>query len=173
MPTVFASPVSAKEVPCGPAIICINTRQGRVMTNWNLRGLERAIIGCCAMALTAAAGLAQVSPGTVLHEQKISATSGNFSGRLSDGDGVSDLVAGASKDDDGGPDHEAVWVLFLSDGGQQCGDAVNYCVSTVNSTALPAAGPFARIALPCRARRPPRLPEAKCGLCPACLRAAP
>lgn len=91
--------------------------------------------------------------GTVRDHQKISATSGNFSGLLSDGDefgielalvgdldgdGVSDLVAGASKDDDGGSDHGAVWVLFLSDGGQQCGDAVNYCVSTVNSTGLPA-----------------------------------
>ena len=67
--------------------------------------------------------------GTVRHHQKISATAGGFAGALDpldtfgsslvapgdlDGDGVPDLVVGANRDDDGGPDRGAGWVLFLN-----------------------------------------------------------
>jgi PKD domain-containing protein/FG-GAP repeat protein len=66
--------------------------------------------------------------GTVLHEQKISDTQGNFLGILGggdifgfalaslgdvDGDGVSDLAVGTPKDDDGGVRKGAVWILFM------------------------------------------------------------
>ena len=66
--------------------------------------------------------------GTVKSHQKISDTEGGFAGTLDDGDeialgvgslgdldgdGVSDLAVGAHKDDDGGSNHGAVWVLFL------------------------------------------------------------
>mgnify|MGYP001296829974 CR=1 FL=1 len=60
---------------------------------------------------------------------KISSTSGGFGGGLSngdnfsgrhvctigdvDGDGMADLAVGALRDDDGGPDRGAVWILFL------------------------------------------------------------
>jgi cysteine-rich repeat protein len=70
--------------------------------------------------------------GTVKSEQRISSTRGGFTGSLSDGDGfaievaflgdldgdgVSDMVAGARHDDDGGTDRGAAWILFLhSDG---------------------------------------------------------
>ena len=64
--------------------------------------------------------------------QKISDTAGNFEGALQDSDrfgsavanigdleadGVTDLVAGAPLDDDGGTDRGAVWVLFMNDDG--------------------------------------------------------
>ena len=64
--------------------------------------------------------------------QKISDTQGNFTGLLDDddifavstaligdldGDGVSDLAAGAQLDDDGGPNRGAVWVLFMNTDG--------------------------------------------------------
>jgi len=71
--------------------------------------------------------------GTVKSFSKISATSGGFTGPLDspdqfgtgvaavgdlDGNGVVDLVVGAVKDDDGGTDQGAAWVLFLApDGG--------------------------------------------------------
>ena len=66
--------------------------------------------------------------GTVNYHQKISSTEGGFTGILDnhdwfglsvaslgdlDGDGRSDLAVGASRDDDGGPNRGAVWVLFL------------------------------------------------------------
>jgi hypothetical protein len=66
--------------------------------------------------------------GTVESHQKISDTEGGFAGALEDsdrfgmsvvslgdldGDGVGDLAVGAWKDDDGGTDVGAVWVLFL------------------------------------------------------------
>jgi len=70
--------------------------------------------------------------GTVLREQKISDTQGNFQGALGggdlfgfalaalgdvDGDGVPELAVGTPKDDDGGVRKGAVWILFLrSDG---------------------------------------------------------
>ena len=74
-----------------------------------------------------------LAPGTVLAEQKISDTQGNFHGGLDagdhfgssmaapgdlDGDGVPDLVVGADRDDDGGfGDEGAVYVLFLEEDG--------------------------------------------------------
>lgn len=66
--------------------------------------------------------------GTVRSEQKISDTSGGFTGWLDDedrfgarleglgdvdGDGVEDLAVGTWQDDDGGNDRGSVWVLFL------------------------------------------------------------
>jgi hypothetical protein len=70
--------------------------------------------------------------GTVKASQRISGTTGEFTGVLEnsdhfgsavvavgdlDGDGVTDLAAGARGDDDGGQDHGAVWVLFLESDG--------------------------------------------------------
>jgi hypothetical protein len=70
--------------------------------------------------------------GTVKSHQKISDTQGNFTGTLAeddqfgtsvtspgdlDGDGVNDLVAGASEDDGGGSIRGAVWVLFMNTNG--------------------------------------------------------
>jgi hypothetical protein len=68
--------------------------------------------------------------GTVLSEQKISASAGGFGGDLDpgdifgysvaglgdlDGDGQLDLAVGAPQDDDGGTNHGAAWVLLLGD----------------------------------------------------------
>ena len=70
--------------------------------------------------------------GTVKAHQKISDTQGNFTGTLDnldlfgisvgslgdlDGDGVGDLAVGAIRDDDGGLNRGAVWVLFLNTDG--------------------------------------------------------
>jgi hypothetical protein len=70
--------------------------------------------------------------GTVKGHQKISDTSGSFTGTLDDsdwfgesvfslgdydGDGVGDVVVGACRDDDGGDDRGAVWMLFLNSDG--------------------------------------------------------
>ena len=70
--------------------------------------------------------------GTVKSQQKISDTSGGFTGVLDDGDGfggfvaslgdldgdgVGDLAAGAASDDDGGSARGAVWTLFLNGDG--------------------------------------------------------
>jgi len=67
--------------------------------------------------------------GTVQSEQKISSSAGNFTGPLSDydhfgsavagvgdidGDGIPDIVVGASGDDSGGTDRGAIWVLFMN-----------------------------------------------------------
>ena len=67
--------------------------------------------------------------GTVKSHQKISDSEGGFTGELTDGDwfgesvaslgdldgdGVTDLAVGAKRDDDGGTDRGAVWVLFLN-----------------------------------------------------------
>ena len=72
--------------------------------------------------------------GTVKSHQKISDHEGGFTGILDDvdrfgisvaslgdldGDGVIDLAVGADRDDDGGIDRGAVWVLFL-DGVPNC-----------------------------------------------------
>jgi len=70
--------------------------------------------------------------GTVKDLQKISDTAGGFDGILDnsdffgqavggigdlDGDGIEDIAAGAVRDDDGGTDNGAVWVLFLNTDG--------------------------------------------------------
>jgi hypothetical protein len=70
--------------------------------------------------------------GTVKAHQKISDTEGGFAGTLEpddhfgykigapgdlDGDGLADLISGATLDDDGGADRGAVWVLFLNSNG--------------------------------------------------------
>ena len=86
-------------------------------------------IGSSVLALSslAASGYAQV-PGTVVGETKISSVFGGFGGVLSpgdgfghsvadlgdvDGNGVADIAVGAWKDDDGGFNRGAVWILFL------------------------------------------------------------
>jgi hypothetical protein len=70
---------------------------------------------------------------TVRHAQKISATSGDFTGALGasdnfgqsltamgdlDGDNVPDIATGAPGDDDGGSGKGAVWLLFLKANGE-------------------------------------------------------
>lgn len=72
------------------------------------------------------------SDGTVKSYRKISATQGGFTGKLTednqfgqsvesigdfDGDGVTDIAVGAERDDDGGLDKGAVWLLFLNPDG--------------------------------------------------------
>jgi len=72
------------------------------------------------------------SDGTVKSEQKISDTEGGFDGILDngdmlgwpvaslgdlDGDGITDIAAGAFRDDDGGTDRGAIWILFLNSDG--------------------------------------------------------
>jgi len=71
------------------------------------------------------------SNGTVRSSQKISDTQGGFTGILDyndyfgittppvgdlDSNGMTDIVVGASTDDDGGLDRGAVWVMFMSPG---------------------------------------------------------
>ena len=66
--------------------------------------------------------------GQIISKSKISSTSGNFSGPLTDGDqfgsaladvgdlnrdGIADIGVGANLDDDGGVDRGAVWTLFM------------------------------------------------------------
>lgn len=68
------------------------------------------------------------SDGEIISKSKISSTSGNFTGPLTDGvlfgsalanpgdldfDGTTDIVAGAKLDDDGGVDRGALWTLFM------------------------------------------------------------
>ncbi len=72
------------------------------------------------------------SDSTVMAHQKISSGEGNFGGALYDGDafggsvaslgdldgdGLADLAVGAPRDDDGGSDRGAVWILFLGGSG--------------------------------------------------------
>ena len=67
--------------------------------------------------------------GTVKSHQKISATSGGFTGQLTDGnwfasdleslgdfdnDGITDLIVSQERSDDGGENRGAVWLLFLN-----------------------------------------------------------
>jgi hypothetical protein len=82
--------------------------------------------------LIALAGCKETYTQDVDSEQKISDTSGNFSGDLDDGDqfgsaianigdletdGVIDLAVGAPYDDDDGLDRGAVWLLFMDKDG--------------------------------------------------------
>jgi len=68
------------------------------------------------------------SNGEIISKSKISSTSGNFTGTLTDGslfgsalanigdldlDGITDITAGAKLDDDGGVDRGALWTLFM------------------------------------------------------------
>jgi len=68
----------------------------------------------------------------VYSHQKISDTQGQFAGIIQngdsfgsgtccigdlDGDGINDIAVGARKDDDGGTDNGAVWILFLNNNG--------------------------------------------------------
>lgn len=92
--------------------------------------IRRSILGVlCSLALASALA---AQAGTVRSEQKTSATAGGFGGLLDapdafgvsvaslgdlDGDGVGDLAVGASRDDDGGFDQGAVWILFLDTDG--------------------------------------------------------
>ncbi len=83
--------------------------------------------GQCAHAQPSTAGPG--GPGWVLSHQKISDTEGGFTGILDnadlfgvsatslgdlDGDGIGDLAVGVWRDDDGGTDRGAVWILFLN-----------------------------------------------------------
>jgi len=84
------------------------------------------------MCLTQGAVRAATSDGTILHYQEISETEGGFTGTIEpqdwfatamaglgdlNGDGVPDLVLNAYRDDDGGSDKGAVYVLFLNPDG--------------------------------------------------------
>jgi protein involved in polysaccharide export with SLBB domain len=68
------------------------------------------------------------SDGELISKSKVSSTSGNFAGPLADGDlfgsslaqigdldadGTIDIAAGAKRDDDGGTDRGALWILFM------------------------------------------------------------
>lgn len=70
--------------------------------------------------------------GTIKRLQKISSTKGKFKGALDDGDtfghavtglgdidsdGVRDIAVGATRDDDGGTDRGAIWILFMNSDG--------------------------------------------------------
>jgi hypothetical protein len=90
---------------------------------------QRAPLLAAFLFATASIGTAQ-GPGTVISQQKISDTEGNFTGSLGlsgdgfsssvaslgdlDGDGVYDLAVGAPEEDDDGFDGGAVWILFLN-----------------------------------------------------------
>lgn len=91
--------------------------------------------------------------GTVSSYQKISDTSGSFTGTLDNGDlfgesissignlnesGASDIAVGSSGDDDGGSNHGAVWILFLNTNGtvssyQKISDTSGSFTGTLNS----------------------------------------
>ncbi|MEE8154909.1 MAG: integrin alpha [Phycisphaerales bacterium] len=90
------------------------------------------VVAVVALAAVMSGPRAQAQPGWVLAHQKISDTQGDFTGTLDDadnfgisvaslgdldGDGVVDLAVGPWKDDDGGLNRGAVWILFLNDDG--------------------------------------------------------
>ena len=94
-------------------------------------GVARTAVIASALAVISP-GASFAQPGMVLTHQKISHTQGGFTGGLDnddrlgvhvtalgdlDGDGVADLAVGAGRDDDGGPDRGAVWILFLNSDG--------------------------------------------------------
>ena len=87
-------------------------------------------LGCCFWL--AMAGMVTAQAGTVKGFQKISETTGGFSGDLDpfdafghssafgpdlDGNGVRDLAVGANYDDDGADGAGAVWIIFLDSDG--------------------------------------------------------
>ena len=76
--------------------------------------------------------LALDTSGNVINTQKISATTGGFTGTLTgtpafgcdianigdlNGDGINDLAVGSRRDNDGGTRHGAVWILFMNSNG--------------------------------------------------------
>jgi len=110
--------------------------------------------GTSANANRGAAWIVFMAPdGTARDVQKISATSGGFTGVLDDvdvfgsatrgihdvdGDGVRDLAVGAIGDDDGGADHGALWILFLRRA-PAVGIGTPYCCPAIaNSSAASA-----------------------------------
>jgi len=110
-----------------------------------------ASAGLATLLVAASWSTAHALPGNVLGEQKISSTSGGFSGVLDNGDffGVAiayvgdvngdltdDLVVGADMDDDGGSDKGAVWVLFMNDAGSVISQA------KISATAGGLTGPL-------------------------------
>jgi len=94
------------------------------------------------------------SNGTVQANQKISSTQGGFTGILDDNDrfgekvaaigdlnndGTPDIVVSARRDDDGGSDKGAVWVLFLNNNGtvnshQKISDTQGSFTGTLSTT---------------------------------------
>ena len=106
--------------------------------------------------------------GSVKAETKISNTQGGLTGRLDDvdlfgisvaslgdldGDGVADLVVGAERDDDGGTDVGAVYILFLNADGT-VKDEMKLSASTVRGAPL-----CPRPAIRMHTRRPPCPPD--------------
>ncbi|MEE9295662.1 MAG: integrin alpha [Phycisphaerae bacterium] len=86
------------------------------------------VVAVVALAVVTSGQRAQAQPGWVLSHQKISDTEAGFTGTLDDedrfsrslaslgdldSDGVGDLAVGTPRDDDGGFNRGAVWVLFL------------------------------------------------------------
>lgn len=102
----------------------------------SLSSLARAALLAAGVSLVSSPQAAAQGPGTVLQTGKISSFLGAFTGDLSDqdqfgssvasigdlnGDGIDDLVVGASFDDDGVNGAGAVWILFMTDLGTVSG----------------------------------------------------
>lgn len=92
--------------------------------------------GLVLLSVLLLAGRVHAAAGNVLSEQKISDTAGGFTGALNDADEfgqaiadlrdmdgnlVPDIAVGAPRDDDGGLNRGAVWVLFLDSAGLAIG----------------------------------------------------
>ncbi len=93
------------------------------------RRFQYASLALLLAALLAAGSSARAQAGWVLSEQEISEGVGGFGGALDradtfgmalarlgdlDGDGIGDLAVGAERDDDGGANRGAVWIVFLN-----------------------------------------------------------
>jgi len=113
------------------------------------------------------------SDGTVRSQSKVSASAGGFAGTLDDsdwfgfsgavlgdldGDGAPELSVGAPRDDDGGDDRGAVWILSLEQGG--CGrpeavvrNGTGMNPGTLSTTNLPTLGGVLELRLDCTAHR--------------------
>lgn len=104
-----------------------------------VRGLRGRFVGVAAIALGTILLLpvslhAQTQPGDLLRTLRIGDAAGGFQGHLLDdddgfgsavtrigdldGNGVDELAVGAPRDDDGGADRGAVWILFRGAGGK-------------------------------------------------------